>query len=236
MGRKNGYPYQAGVIDVGAHSTRLDLFEVASGGRITLLESLSRTVNLGYDVFRHGSVSPENLSALGTVMADFSRKLAEYRVRSCRVVATSAVREAFNRELVINRIRSVSNLSLEILESQEETRICFLSMREALRRTLPFDELAGLCLIVGTGSLLVSWFDGGLMRFSEAVPLGTSRLVDAFGRSSFSIEQILETLRSQDIRQRLCESVRFDAAFGCPKNVGLKSSPAFCSFAQSIQL
>lgn len=212
MGRKNGYPYQAGVIDVGAHSTRLDLFEVASGGRITLLESLSRTVNLGYDVFRHGSVSPENLSALGTVMADFSRKLAEYRVRSCRVVATSAVREAFNRELVINRIRSVSNLSLEILESQEETRICFLSMREALRRTLPFDELAGLCLIVGTGSLLVSWFDGGLMRFSEAVPLGTSRLVDAFGRSSFSIEQILETLRSQDIRQRLRETVGLDPA------------------------
>ncbi|MBS1368712.1 MAG: HD domain-containing protein [Lentisphaeria bacterium] len=207
MSRKHGYPYQAGVIDVGAHSTRLDLFEVASGGRITLLESLARTVNLGYDVFRHGSVSPENLSALGSVMADFSRKLAEYKVRSCRVVATSAIREAFNRELVINRIRSVSNLSLEILESQEETRICFLSMRETLRRSMPFDELTGLCLIVGTGSLLVSWFDGGLMRFSEAIPLGTSRLVDAFGRSSFSIEQILEILRSQDIRQRLHESV-----------------------------
>ena len=206
------FPFQTGVIDVGAHAVRLDVFEVTAAGRVRLLETLSRTISLGNDVFRHGSVSPENLSALGTVMADFSRKLAEYRVRSCRVVATSAVREAFNRELVINRIRSVSNLSLEILESQEETRICFLSMREALRRTLPFDELAGLCLIVGTGSLLVSWFDGGLMRFSEAVPLGTSRLVDAFGRSSFSIEQILETLRSQDIRQRLRETVGLDPA------------------------
>lgn len=207
---KHGFPYQAGVIDVGAHSTRLDLFEVASGGKITLLESLSRTVNLGYDVFRHGSVSPGNLSTLGEIMADFSRKLAEYRVRSCRVVATSAIREAFNRELVVNRIRSVSNLTLEILESQEETRISFLSMRDALRKSLPFDELSGICLVVGTGSLLVSWFEGGLMRFSEAVPLGTSRLVDAFGRSAFSIEQIMETLRSQDIRQRLRESVGLD--------------------------
>ena len=35
---KHGFPYQAGVIDVGAHSTRLDLFEVASGGKITLRE------------------------------------------------------------------------------------------------------------------------------------------------------------------------------------------------------
>ncbi|MDR0932101.1 MAG: HD domain-containing protein [Victivallales bacterium] len=210
MGKKHVFSYQAGVIDVGAHSTRLDLFEVASGGKITLLESLTRTVNLGYDVFRHGSVSPENLSALGAIMADFSRKLAEYKVRSCRVVATSAIREAFNRELVINRIRSVSNLTLEILESQEESRICFLSMRETLSRVMEFDKLSGLCLVIGTGSLLVSYFADGLMRFSEAIPLGTSRLVDAFGRSSFSIEQILEILRSQDIRQRLRESVGLD--------------------------
>ena len=34
---KHGFPYQAGVIDVGAHSTRLDLFEVAYGGKFTLL-------------------------------------------------------------------------------------------------------------------------------------------------------------------------------------------------------
>jgi len=208
---KRGFPYPAGVIDVGAHSTRLDLFEVAAGGKVTLLETLARSVNLGYDVFRHGSVSPENLATLGSVMADFSRKLAEYRVRSCRVAATSAIREAFNRELVINRVRTVSNLTLDILESQEETRIAFLAMRETLRKRLPFDSLSGICLVVGTGSLLVSWFEGGLMRFSEEVPIGTSRLEDAFGRSSFSIEQVMETLRSQDIRQRLHESVGLDS-------------------------
>lgn len=207
---KRGYPYQAGVIDVGAHSTRLDIFEVAAGGKVTLLETLARSLNLGYDVFRHGSVSPENLATLGSVMADFSRKLAEYRVRSCRVAATSAIREAFNRELVVNRVRTVSNLTLDILESQDETRIAFLAMRETLRKRLPFDSLSGICLVVGTGSLLVSWFDGGLMRFSEEVPIGTSRLEDAFGRSSSSIEQVMETLRSQDIRQRLHESVGLD--------------------------
>lgn len=208
MGKaKRGYPYQAGVIDVGAHSTRLDLFEVGAGGKITLLETLSRTVNLGYDVFRHGSVSPENLATLGSVMADFSRKLAEYRVRSCRIAATSAIREAFNRELVINRVRTVSNLTLDILESQEEMRISFLAMRETLRKRLPFDTLSGISLSVGTGSLLVGWFEGGVLRFSEEIPIGTSRLEDAFGHSSFSIEQVMETLRSQDIRQRLHESV-----------------------------
>ncbi len=207
-------PYQAGVIDVGAHSVRLDLFEVASDGRIELLESLSQSINLGYDVFRHGSVSPENLARLTSVMAAFARKLAEYRIRRYRVIATSAVREAFNRELVVNRIRNESGLELEVLETQEEIRITYLSMREALNRHMRFEELNGICLMIGAGSLLVSYFDRGLMRFSEEVPLGTVRLFDAYGRTAVSMDQVLETLRSQDIRQRLFECVGLEP--GCP--------------------
>ncbi len=200
-------PFQAGVIDVGAHSVRLDLFEVAGTGKTTLLESLSRSVNLGFDVFRHGSVSPENLSRLSSILTDFSRKLAEYRVAIYRVVATSAIREAFNRELVINRIRNDAHLDLEILETQEEIRISFLSMREALSRQVPFSGKRGICLMVGAGSLLVCYFDGGLMRFCEEVALGTVRLFDAFGHSAVSMEQVIESLSSQDIRQRLVECV-----------------------------
>ncbi len=199
--------FQVGVIDVGAHSVRLELFEVGSGGKATLLESLSRSINLGYDVFRHGSVSPENLAMLSSVMADFARKLDEYKVKFHRVVGTSAIREAFNRELVINRVRNASGLKIEILETQEETRITFHAMRETLRKHIPFDQLNGLCLVVGTGSLLVSYFAGGKMRFTEGIPLGTFRLADAFGAGGDSLGQTLEILRSQDIRQRLHESV-----------------------------
>ena len=205
--RRLNSTFQAGVVDVGAHSIRLDIFEVSGGGKIDLLESLSRTVNLGYDVFRHGSVSPENLARLSRVMSDFSRKLDEYKVQAHRVVATSAIREAFNRELVVNRIRSDAHLDLEILEAPEEVKISFIAMRDSLRRQMEFDKLSGICLVIGTGSLLVSYFEGGLMRFSEEVPLGTVRLFDAFGRSGLSVERVIETLRSQDIGQRMMECV-----------------------------
>jgi len=200
-------PFQAGVIDVGAHSVRLDIFEVSKDGSITLLENLSRSVNLGFDVFRQGLVSPENLSLLSSVMTDFAKKLDEYGITFYRVVATSAIREAFNRELVINRVKNDSKLEMQILESQEEIRITFLSMRETLAQTLKFDELRGLCLVLGSGSLLLSYFEHGLMKFCEEIPIGTYRLVDALGHSSITLEQLIETLESQDIRQRLFESV-----------------------------
>ena len=37
------FPFQTGVIDVGAHAVRLDVFEVTAAGRVRLLETLSRT-------------------------------------------------------------------------------------------------------------------------------------------------------------------------------------------------
>ncbi len=200
-------PFQTGIIDVGAHSVRLDVFEVRSGGKTVLLETLSRTIHLGNDVFRHGSVSPENLSRLANVMSDFSRKLGEYGIKVCKVFATSALREAFNRELVINRVRNDSGLEIELLDSQQEIRISCLAMRGSLSRKMDFAGLAGLFLMIGSGSLMVSYFEGGLMRFSEEIPLGTERFFDAYGRSAVSMEQLLETLNSQDIGQRLHESV-----------------------------
>ena len=205
--RHMGMPFQAGIIDVGAHSIRLDIFEVSKKNGISLLESLSRTINLGYDVFRHGQVSPETLARLSSMLSDFALKLAEYRITFCRVVATSAIREAFNRDLVINRIRNDAGLELEVLETPEEIRITYLAMREALRRRFDFGMLSGIGLMIGTGSLQIFYFAHGLMRFCEEIPLGTTRLFDAFGRSAISIEQVIETLRSQDIGQRLAECV-----------------------------
>ena len=207
--RHMGMPFQAGIIDVGAHSIRLDIFEVSKKNGISLLESLSRTINLGYDVFRHGQVSPETLARLSSMLSDFALKLAEYRITFCRVVATSAIREAFNRDLVINRIRNDAGLELEVLETPEEIRITYLAMREALRRRFDFGMLSGIGLMIGTGSLQIFYFAHGLMRFCEEIPLGTTRLFDAFGRSAISIEQVIETLRSQDIGQRLAECVLF---------------------------
>ena len=206
------FPFQTGVIDVGAHAVRLDVFEVTAAGRVRLLETLSRTISLGNDVFRHGSVSPENLARLATVMSDFARKLSEYQVKVYRVAATSAIREAFNRELVINRVRNDSGLEIEVLDSQQEIRVLYLAMRESLSARMDFASLSGLFLVVGAGSLMVSYFSGGLMRFSEEIPLGTERLFDAYGRSPVSMEQLLETLNSQDIGRRLQESCGVDAS------------------------
>ncbi len=201
------------VIDIGSHTVRMDLFEVARDGALVILESLSRPVNLGFDVFRCGSVSPENLDLLSHVMRDFAAKLAEYRIERYRVIATSAIREAFNRELAADRIRNSSHLSLEILDSTSEIKIMYQAMRSALSRTGEFEHLRGLGLIIGAGSLFVIYFEKGLMRFCEEMPLGTIRFYDTLGRSSLAFGRLTETLESADLPARIrnCVALAPDA-------------------------
>lgn len=203
-----GRAFQAGVIDVGSHSVRLDIFDVPREGEAQLLESLNRPINLGFDVFRNGSVSSENIALLSNVMTDFAGKLAEYGIRERRVVATSAIREAFNRELVVSRVRHASELEIEVLESQEEARITYLAVRDELRRICDFDSLSGVAFVVGTGSLIVIYFAEGLMRFCEAVPLGTVRLYDEFGHSAVDAEEMVEILLASGIEQRVRDCAR----------------------------
>ncbi len=207
MGRMNRKPLQAGIIDIGSHSVRLDIFEVSPNGENRLLETLSRPINLGFDVFRAGKVSVQNISLLSDILVDFSRKLEEYSVKWSRVIATSAIREAFNRELVISRIKNDSGVDIEVLEAQEEAKITFLALREELKEHCDFDSMDGIVFIAGSGSLFVIYFEQGLLKLCEAVGLGTIRAYDEFGSVGLDPDKFVEMLEATAIKKRICEAM-----------------------------
>ena len=171
----DGGVFQAAVIDLGSHAVRLDLFEAGPAGRITLLEHLSVPFDLGREVFRRGSVSPESLGRLVAILRGFRLKIDEYRTTEVRAAATSALREAFNRELVIDRLRSEAGVELEILESSQEIRLLYLACkRRLLRRSSAARPALGV--VIGAGSLYLFCCRDGVLCFCEELPLGVDRL------------------------------------------------------------
>jgi exopolyphosphatase/guanosine-5'-triphosphate,3'-diphosphate pyrophosphatase len=203
--KKNTRPFQTAIIDIGSHSVRLDIFEVGPDGS-RLLENLSRPLNLGLDVFRTGAISAPLINQLSGIMASFGKKLKEYGVKHPRIVATSAIREAFNRELVISRIRHDTGMAIEILEAQEEARVTFLAVREELSAHLDFAGSSGIVFIIGTGSLIFIYFEDGSLKLCEAINVGTIRTADEFGRTALNSEQIIETLNSIALGARIQEA------------------------------
>ncbi len=203
-------PALCGIVDIGAHSARLEIFQIAATGAYEPFESLIRPVNLGSDVFREGSISPENINLLCTILSDFAARMAEYQVENIRVVATSAIREAFNRELVADRVFHASGLEIEILEAQEESRLLYLGTKEVLQRAKCFPSKRALIFVVGTGSLIIMYLDQGHLQFSETIPLGSMRLGDEYGELAFEQDKITSLLENFCMEQRLSESTNFD--------------------------
>lgn len=207
----NNTLFQTGIIDVGAHAVRLEIFEVNSDGSAVVLESLTRATRLGIDVFRTGFVTPETAGAFSAIMRDYAARLKEYGITRIRAFATSAIREARNRELVIDRIRHDSGIEMEILESSKEIEVIALAMLQQLRseNNFPVTEQI-LAMVIGSGSIFAMLLKEGKICFSEEIPMGTDRLAELFGEESVTMEHFSEELRSLDIPQRLAESTGFN--------------------------
>lgn len=206
---------QAGIIDIGAHSIRLEIYQFAPDGAMEILEKAGRAVNLGFDVFRHGVIAPANINLVCEIMRDFAGRLREYGVTVFRAVATSAVREAGNRELLLDRVKLACGITIEILESQEEARLLYAGMRRELERGNSFPDGQLFCFALGTGSLIVLFAHRKLLRFSETIALGSVRMFDEYGKVEMQPERILDLLESQEIRARLIRSASYDPAQPC---------------------
>ena len=167
------------VIDVGSHFARLEIVQIIDDGNsFELLESLTQVIPLGLDVFTKGRISSGNMILVGKVLKDFYRVLREYKIKHYKGVATSAVREAANSEIFIDRVKRISGIELKVLEPAEEARIMFLTLEKNIGDQFSFREKNSMVCSIGTGNTRVSFIEKGMLKSTEAVRIGSLRLVE----------------------------------------------------------
>src|ERR687895_305325 len=93
------------VLDMGASAIRLVIAEHSPGGGIQVVEEASRGILLGRDAFSSGSFRARTIDVALTALEGFRQIIDRYGVRRVRAVATSAVREARNADMFLDRIR-----------------------------------------------------------------------------------------------------------------------------------
>src|SRR5262245_63039302 len=120
------------VLDLGASAIRVVVAEYAGGPAPRVLEEASRGVLLGKDTFTNGRLGAATIEATLKALEGFRRIMDGYGVVRYRAVATSAVREAANRDSFLDRVRIRTGLEVEIIDGSEENRLTYLAVREAL--------------------------------------------------------------------------------------------------------
>jgi exopolyphosphatase/guanosine-5'-triphosphate,3'-diphosphate pyrophosphatase len=146
--------------------------EVEPSGGYRVLDREREMVRLGRSALGHGELSEKamrrGLLALHKMSTLARLKGAERVV----VVATSAVREAANRDEFLARIRVKTGFEVRVLEGVEEARLLHRAVREAV------DLGRGNSVILDVGGGSTEWIAarGGEARRLVSLPLGSLRL------------------------------------------------------------
>ncbi len=161
-------------IDIGTNSFHL---VVARAGRhrFDVITSEKEVVRLGA-----GSGDMKRLRAdavdRGVAALRRLRIVAESSGASVRAVATSAVREASNRNDFLRRARDEAGVDVEVVSGPEEARLIHLGVLQAL----PLYDRRHLVVDIGGGSTEFVVGHGPEIRFVRSLKLGAIRLTDRF--------------------------------------------------------
>ena len=231
------------VLDMGATAVRLLVAEVITGQPVRILEEASRAVQLGKDAFTGGRLGASTIEATLRALEGFRRIMDSYGVVRYRAVATSAVREAVNRDTFVDRVRLRTGIDLEVIDGSEENRLTYIAVREALKDHEALVSGDTLLVEVGGGSADLSFLRKGEPVYSGTYALGAVRMRQSLASWHGSHEQRVRLFRRtvqnivEDIRREVpLREARFflalggDARFAADQILGQAAGPAVRGF------
>lgn len=119
-----------GAVDCGTNSIRLLIAEPGEDGRLRDVHREMRIVRLGQGVDATGEFAPEALARTESALSDYAELMRVHGVRKVRMVATSAARDAGNRDeffaMTARLLGSVSPGAVaEVITGTEEAELSF---------------------------------------------------------------------------------------------------------------
>jgi exopolyphosphatase / guanosine-5'-triphosphate,3'-diphosphate pyrophosphatase len=164
-------------LDCGTNSLRLLVADV-TGDALTDVVRRMEVVRLGEGVDRTGRLSDAALERTFRVLDEYAGIIAAADVDSVRMVATSATRDAANREVFVAGVTDRLGVPPEVITGSEEAALSFDgATRELAGRTAslvpPF-----LVVDIGGGSTEFVLGDTAGLRSSRSVDIGCVRLTE----------------------------------------------------------
>ncbi|MFC4945678.1 exopolyphosphatase [Pseudonocardia sp. GCM10023141] len=169
-------------IDCGTNSIRLLVADVTTSfDGTTALRDLhreQRVVRLGQGVDATGVLAPEALERTRVALVDYAVALRRKGTERVRMVATSATRDANNRDDFFGMVRDTLGVDAEVISGDEEATLSFVGAVGDL------DPDDGPFVVVDTGGGSTELVVGDLtdgkatVRFARSVDIGSVRITE----------------------------------------------------------
>ena len=128
------------VIDIGSSAIRMVIAEIGPKLSIRYLENVQKPVLFAKDVFSNGRLSAAAIRQGIDILNNYKALLTTYGVRRMHAIATSAIREAANRESFVDQVFVRTGIDVEVIEGAEENRLDLIAVEHALQGHYDFDK------------------------------------------------------------------------------------------------
>ena len=162
-------------VDVGTNSVHLVVARVLEAGGFEAVAREKEVVRLGSGSGDMKELRPDAIDRALAALRRF-RQIADISGARVVAVATSAVREAENRDTFLDRAREEAGIEVEPISGLEEARLVYLGALAALP---VFDE-QGLFVDIGGGSTELLIGRTGEVVEATSLKLGAIRLTNRF--------------------------------------------------------
>ncbi|MCU1674574.1 MAG: Ppx/GppA phosphatase [Frankiales bacterium] len=215
-----------GVLDVGSNTVHLLVMDGYVGAHPDTVASHKSELRLAELLQPDGSLGSPGTGVLVRAV-DEARQAAEHEgVEDLVAFATSAVRDATDSAVVLQRVRDEAGVDLQVLSGEDEARLTFL----AVRRWFGWSAGRLMCLDIGGGSLELATGRDEVPEIAYSLPLGAGRLTRDLLPDDPPRRKHLDALRDH-VDETLAAAVPVLLAAGAPDR-GVVTSKTFRSLAR----
>ncbi len=168
-------------IDVGSHAMRMKIGELKSNGEFREIETFRRSASLGHDTFTNAKVSFESVDKVCGILRNFKNTMNDYGITVYKALATSAIREASNKEYIIDQIKLKTELNISVIDNPEEQ---FLTHKAIKHKLAHYDQMiqeGAVIVVIGAGSIQITMYKDGKLTSSQNVKMGALRIKEVLG-------------------------------------------------------
>lgn len=161
-------------IDLGTNSMRLLLCNVENGVFLNKSKEVV-TTRIGKNLLKSGYMSKESMKLNIKALKDFKKTALIYGAEEIIAIATSAVRDAANKEAFLYNVKNEAGIEIKVLSGGEEAAIGMLGVTYGL----PENENI-LIVDIGGGSTEIVLSRNKKIEYSESIDAGAVRMTESF--------------------------------------------------------
>ncbi|MGD6934149.1 MAG: HD domain-containing protein [Candidatus Bathyarchaeia archaeon] len=165
-----------GFIDVGTNAVRLLVVRINLNFSYTIISQEKEVVRLGEDEFNDNLLKPEAMNRAIFVCGKFVSLAKTYGATKIVAVGTSAIREADNKSVFLERLFKETGLTVQVISGEEEARLIYMGVLSGI----DIGEEKAMFIDLGGGSTEIAIGDQHKLYCTYSLRVGAIRLTTQF--------------------------------------------------------